>query len=85
MKHIIFTLAIFAILLSSCRNNSSKTTDTHMHDDGKEHVNHDNKEEKTPQQELFEVEIDSLTTKKDSLNSDQETEHSHDDGHKHKH
>ena len=85
MKNIFFTIAIFAILLGSCRNNSAKKTDTHIHDDGTEHINHDNNEEKMPEQELFEVEIDSLTIKKDSLNSDQETEHSHDGVHKHKH
>ena len=85
MKNIFFTIAIFAILFSSCRNKSSKQTDTHIHDDGTEHINHDISEEKMPKQELFEVEIDSLTIEKDSLNKDQETEHSHDGGHIHKH
>lgn len=85
MKNIFLTIAIFAILLSSCRNNAPKQTDTHIHDDGTEHINHDNSEEKMPEQELFEVEIDSLTIKKDSLNRDKETEHSHDGGHTHKH
>lgn len=85
MKNIFFTIAIFAILLGSCPNKSPKQTDTHIHDDGTEHINHDNSEEVMPKQELFEVEIDSLTIKKDSLNSDPETEHSHDGVHKHKH
>lgn len=85
MKNIFLTIAIIAILFSSCRNNSSKKTDTHIHDDGTEHVNHDNSTEKMPKQELFEVKVDSLTFKKDSLKSEHETEHSHDGGHKHKH
>ena len=85
MRNIFFTIAICAILFSSCHNNSSKKTDTHLHEDGTEHINHDNSEEKMPKQELFEVEADSLTIKNDSLNSDQKMEHSHDDGHIHKH
>lgn len=85
MKNIFFTIAICAILFSSCRNTSSKKTDTHIHDDGTEHVNHDNNTEKTPKQELFEVEIDSLTIEKDSLKSERKTEHSHEGGHKHTH
>ena len=85
MKNILSAIAIFAILLSSCQNNSSKQTDTHIHEDGTEHINHENSAETTPKQELFEVENDSLTIEKDSLNSKAGKMHSHDDGHEHKH
>lgn len=84
MKDIFLLMALSAILFSSCGNKSSKNTDSHTHEDGTEHVNHDNSEI-SPKQELFEVEIDSITVEKDSLKSEQKTEHSHDGGHKHKH
>jgi len=85
MKNIIFIVAIFSILFSSCRNNSIKKSDTHIHDDGTEHINHDNGAGMMPEQELFEVEIDSITIDKDSLISDHEKVHSHDGGQKHEH
>jgi len=85
MKNIFLAIAIFAILLSSCRNKSTINTDTHIHEDGTEHVNHDTGLDEAPEQEVFDVEIDSLTTEKDSLKSEHEEMHSHDGGQNHKH
>jgi hypothetical protein len=83
MKNILFTIAILVFLLSSCNNNSSEKAGTHVHDDGTEHSDHDNGNEKTPDQEEFEVK-DSLPDEKESLKSDDKTMHTHDDGHEHK-
>lgn len=85
MKNILFAIAIFAISLSSCGNKSTKETGTHTHDDGTVHENHNHGSEEMPEQELFEVQIDSLSNEKDSLKSEDKTEHSHDGGHKHTH
>lgn len=87
MKNIFFTIAIFIILLSSCRNKSNRKTNTHIHDDGTEHIDHENGSVATPKQELFELEFDSLHIEKDTLNSEHETEHSHshEGGHEHTH
>lgn len=85
MKNIFYTIAILIILLSSCRNKSNKNSDTHVHEDGTEHVNHENNSVTTPKQESFEVEIDSLTIEKDTLKSEHEKAHSHEDGHEHTH
>ena len=87
MKNIFFTIAILVILLSSCRNKSNKKTDTHVHDDGTVHINHDNSSVAAPKQESFEVDIDSLHNEKDTLKNEHETEHSHshEDGHEHSH
>lgn len=85
MKNILYTIAILLIILSSCVNKSNKNTDTHIHEDGTEHVNHESGSVTTPKQESFEVEIDSLTIIKDTLKSEHETEHSHEDGHEHTH
>lgn len=85
MKNIFLTVAVLVILLSSCGINSNKKTDTHTHEDGTEHINHDNGSVEAPEQEVFEMEKDSLSTKNDTLKSDHEKEHSHshEDGHKH--
>lgn len=87
MKNIFFTVAIIVILLSSCRNKSNNKSDTHVHDDGTEHVNHDNDPVNAPVQESFEVDIDSLHLEKDTLKNEHETEHSHshEGGHEHTH
>jgi len=86
MKNTFFAIVFFAILFGSCRNNSSKPTGTHTHDDGSVHTDHEHLEEKMPKQELFEVEIDSLLFQKDTLSiSKQKIEHSHNGGHPHKH
>ncbi len=87
MKNIFFTIAMSAILLSSCGNDTNKKTDMHTHEDGSEHVNHDNAFNEAPEQELFEIEHDSISAKKDTLKSDAKKEHSHshEGGHEHKH
>jgi hypothetical protein len=87
MKKLFFTVAVVIILLSSCRNKANKKPDTHVHDDGTEHVNHDNDTIKAPAQESFEVDIDSLQVEKDTLKNEHEGEHSHshEDGHEHTH
>ena len=84
MKKIFFAISIFAITIISCDNNSSKNVDNHTHDDGTVHDNHTHSSEEMPEQEYFEVEKDSLLTKKDSLNNDHKAEHSH-GGHTHTH
>lgn len=89
MKNIFVAIAMaaFAILFSSCGNNPDKKTNTHTHDDGSEHINHDNSHEALPEQEVFELESDSLPVKKDTLNIEHQEEHthSHEDGHEHSH
>ena len=85
MKKTFLSIFLLAILVGSCGDKSSKNSNTHTHEDGTEHVNHDTTMEKAPEQEVFEVEIDSSAVEKNSLKSKQETEHSHDGGHKHKH
>jgi len=85
MKTIFLAIAISAFVFSSCRHNSSESSDTHTHEDGTVHSNHSHShsEEDMPQQEVFEVEIDSLSQKTDSMK--QQVEHSHNGGHTHKH
>ncbi len=87
MKNIFFAILASAFLFSSCVNNSEKKTNIHMHDDGSEHVNHDNTFNEAPEQELFEIEHDSISAKKDTLKSEHEKEHTHahEGGHEHKH
>lgn len=85
MKNIFYTIAILLIILSSCVNKSNKNTDSHVHEDGTEHVNHENGSVTTPQQESFEVEIDSLANINDTLKREHKTEQSHEDGHEHTH
>ena len=85
MKNIFFTVAILVFLLSSCGTNSNKKTDTHTHEGGSEHVNHDNASDVAPKQEAFEVDNDSLHTEKDTMKNEHENEHSHEDGHEHTH
>ncbi len=83
MKKIFFTILFFAILFISCDNNSK--VDTQTHDDGSVHNNHTHDSEEMPKQESFEVESDSLSTKKDSATDKHKKEHSHAGGHTHKH
>ena len=80
-------MAISAILLSSCGNDSNKKTDMHTHEDGSEHVNHGNTFNGAPEQELFDVEHDSISAKKDTLKCEHEKEHTHahGGGHEHRH
>lgn len=84
MKNILLLMAFFAILFSACATNTSKNADTHTHEDGTVHENHKNSEI-SPEQELFEVEADTLALENDSLQTEQKTEHTHAGGHKHKH
>lgn len=87
MKNIFFALVASAILFSSCGNNSEKKTSTHTHDDGSEHVNHDATPEVAPEQEVFEIESDSLTVDSDTITSETKKEHSHshEGAHEHAH
>lgn len=85
MKNTFLLLALVAILISSCVNKHSKNTDTHVHEDGTEHVNHDNSSEKMPQQESFEVITDSLSNGNDTIKKTLKKEHSHGHGHTHTH
>lgn len=87
MKNIFFIMAISAILFTSCENNSTRKTETHKHEDGSEHVNHNNTSNVAPEQELFDIDNDSLSIKNDTLKSEHEKEHSHshEGGHEHKH
>jgi hypothetical protein len=80
MKTLIITLALVGILLSSCSNNSSNNKDTHVHDDGTKHSNHDHKTDETPKQEQFEVGNDTLKNGEENNHT-----HSHDGGHDHTH
>lgn len=84
MKNSLLLMAFFVILFSGCATNTSKNADTHTHEDGTEHENHKHSEI-SPEQELFEVEIDSMAVENDSLKTEQNTEHTHAGGHKHKH
>lgn len=85
MKNTFLIITILFIFLSSCGINSTKKTDSHTHDDGTEHINHDNSSVTAPKQELFEIDNDSLSIDKDTLKSEHDNEHSHshEDGHKH--
>lgn len=65
------SISVF-VLTSSCNNNSD-SKNTHQHDDGSTHADHDTTK---PVQQEFNV-VDS--TKKDT------TTHTHDDGKKHSH
>lgn len=87
MKNIFFAIVASAILFSSCGNNSEKKTNTHMHDDGSEHVHHDAAPDVAPEQEVFELESDSLTVKNDTIKCEAKKEHSHslEGGHEHAH
>jgi hypothetical protein len=60
------------VLLSSC-NNNSETKNTHQHDDGSTHIDHDTTK---PVQQEFNV--------TDTIKNDTSS-HSHDDGNKHSH
>ena len=81
----VFLEKITSVLSVKNTKVENKKTDTHTHEDGSEHVNHDATPEVAPEQEVFEIESDSLTVENDSLKSEHETEHSHEDGHGHKH
>jgi hypothetical protein len=87
MKNIFIAIVVFAFIFSSCGNNSNKKTNIHTHDDGTEHINHDHAYDTVPDQEVFELDGDSLSDIKDTLNHTHENEHSHshDDGHEHTH
>lgn len=87
MKKFFFSVLALAIFLGSCGNNSNDQTDSHTHDDGSVHNNHVNDSEVAPEQEVFEVQKDSVQLENDSLKSVDESEHSHshDDGKEHKH
>ena len=86
MKYILFTIVVSTILLSSCGHNSNKKTDTHIHEDGTEHISHDNASDVALEQEVFEVENDSAQIENHTLKGEHKTEeHSHDGNHEHKH
>ena len=74
MKNVLLISSICAALffVISCGNNNSQT-DTHIHDDGSTHKDHDTTK---PVQQEFNV---ADTTKKDT------TTHTHADGEKHSH
>ena len=51
MKKTFLSIFLLAILVGSCGDKSSKNSNTHTHEDGTEHVNHDTTMEKAPEQE----------------------------------
>jgi len=88
MKKIFFAIVASAFLFSSCGNSADKKTNTHTHEDGSEHINHDNNtHDEAPEQEVFELNSDPLHTEKDTMKSKHESahSHSHEDGHEHTH
>jgi uncharacterized protein YcfL len=80
MKKSLIVISVTALMLSACsgnqRNEHGHSHDTHTHDDGTVHQNHDAEE---PKQEEFSVSDDTL-----SKSNQPETEHTH-DGHEHPH
>lgn len=73
MKRILFvTIMAIGFMFGAC-NNSSKE-DTHTHDDGSTHSDHD-----TTKPKQHEFKVSDTTNKKDTGN------HTHDDGTKHSH
>ncbi len=87
MKKLFFTVLAMVVLLSSCGSRSNTQTNTHTHDDGSEHASHSNESSATPDQESFELKHDSTHIKKDSVKSEDHSdhEHSHENGEAHKH
>jgi len=87
MKKILFIIAALAILFSSCGTRTNENTDSHTHDDGTVHADHQNGSDTIPEQEIFEVQNDSDQLGKDTLKSADESdhEHSHENGHEHQH
>jgi hypothetical protein len=86
MKKIFSIIAILAIVfaVSSCGNKKKKDSqahDTHVHEDGSVHENHDND---TPAQESFEVKEDSdahqHNTDEHAHEHGDEAGHDHDNG-----
>lgn len=87
MKKFFFTVLAMAIFLISCGDKSNEKTDTHIHEDGSLHSNHDDGSVVMPEQEVFEVQKDSVQLEKDTLKSVDESDlkHSHESGEEHKH
>jgi len=83
MKKLFFTALVLTFLLGSCGNRSNKNTDTHSHEDGTEHTDHQS--DTIPKQESFEVHDESDHLKKDSLEKASKDEHKHESGKGHKH
>lgn len=85
MKNLFFTLFLYAlvVVISSCGGN--KTNDdhsgAHTHADGTEHQDgdHETEEHVAPEQESFEVKVDSSET------HDHDHDHKGDDDHDHEH
>lgn len=74
MKKIFFLASICAfVLITSCNNNNTESKNTHQHEDGSAHDDHDTTK---PVQQEFNV---TDTTKKDTIG------HTHKDGEKHSH
>ena len=73
MKKILFILAVTTILFSSCGSRANENTDSHTHEDGTVHSDHQNSSDTIPEQEVFEVQEES------------DHEHSHEEGHEHQH
>ncbi len=73
MKRILLLASISAFVLTTSCNNDSEAKNTHTHDDGSAHAEHDTTK---PAQQEFNV---ADTTKKDTTN------HTHANGEKHSH
>lgn len=73
MKKLLFIIAVTTILFSSCGSRTNEHTDSHNHDDGSVHADHQNNSDTIPEQEVFEVKDES------------DHEHSHEEGHDHQH
>ncbi len=86
MKKLLFVLMVLAITVSSCGSRTNEKTDTHTHDDGSQHTNHNESTDEAPKQELIEIH-DSVQSEKDTLINKHESdhEHSHETGKEHKH
>ena len=73
MKKILLLASISIFVLTTSCNNSNESKNTHLHEDGSTHDDHDTIK---PVQQEFNV---ADTTKKDT------TTHTHEDGEKHSH
>lgn len=73
MKKVLLLASISAFVLTTSCNNGTEKKDTHTHDDGSTHADHDTTK---PVQQEFNV---ADTTKKDT------STHTHADGEKHSH
>lgn len=86
MKKIVFILSIAGFIFTSCGSETKKEeSDTHTHGNGAVHENdaHNHRNTVTPEQESFEVEVDS--TVNDTVEDVNDHGHDHENDHSHQH